>query len=316
MGSVGSYAPNQDARLLSQPVRLTGTADTLTFWQRYGSAAGQDGLSLEISADNGSTWTLLHPVPDYPFIDRWGGTQTTFAQAKVPLTGYSGVVQIGFRFRSQLLGGGVGWWIDDVSVNGDATCATTGASFIPLDAQYDATRSRVVVRWDLGSAGVSTVGIDRAAGGGPRVRVADPVGYYGAGSWEDTDLAPGRTQDYWVLVSGEGGAVTEYGPVEVTIPAGSRAPRSLALGAIRPNPFNPEATLPVSLDRDGPFALRVYRVDGVLVRTLHDGPGAAGVYAFRWDGRDASGKPLPGGVYLIELKSGNRARVEKAILLR
>jgi hypothetical protein len=104
--------------------------------------------------------------------------------------------------------------------------------------------------------------------------------------------------------------------VEVTVPAGSQTPRVLALGRIRPNPFNPEATLPVSLDRDGTFALRVYRVDGVLVRTLHDGPGTAGVYAFRWDGRDAAGKALPGGVYLIELKSASRTRVEKAILLR
>ncbi len=315
VGSLGSYAPNQDARLISQPIRLTGTADTLTFWQRYGSAAGMDGLSVEISATGGATWTLLHPVPDYNFTDRWGGTQTTFTQAKVPLTGYSGVVQIGFRFRSQLFGGGIGWWIDDVAVNGDATCATTAAE-APVEALYDAARSRVVVSWDLGGAGVSTVGIDRAVNGGPRVRVANPVGYYGPGTWEDSDLRPGGTQDYWVLASLGGGAPTEYGPVEVQIPGGSQAPRALALGRVRPNPFNPEATLPVSLDRDGAFTLRVYRVDGVLVRTLHEGPSPAGVYAFRWNGRDAAGKPLPGGVYLIELKSGSRTRVEKAVLLR
>jgi hypothetical protein len=219
-------------------------------------------------------------------------------------------------FRSGLLGAGLGWCIDDVAVNGDATCGTTGSEFVPLDARYDAAASNVVVSWDLGSAGVSTVGIDRAAGGGPRVRVANPVGYYGQGSWVDSDSKPGRTQDYWLVLSRAGGGVTEYGPVEVTVPAGSQAPRVLALGPIRPNPFNPEATLPVSLDRDGAFALRVYRVDGVLVRTLHDGPGTAGVYSFRWDGRDAAGRTLPGGVYLIELKSASRSRVEKAILLR
>ncbi|HXL15591.1 MAG TPA: M6 family metalloprotease domain-containing protein [Methylomirabilota bacterium] len=316
VGNLGSYASDQDARLVSQPIRLTGGADTLTFWQRYASAAGSDGLSVEISTDTGATWTLLHPVPDYPFTDRWGGVQSTFAQAKVPLAGYSGVVQIAFRFRSLPVGGGSGWWIDDVAVSGDATCATTGAEFIPLEARYDAARSRVVVSWDLGSAGVPTVGIDRAVGGGQRVRVANPAGYYGPGSWEDLDLTPGRTQDYWVLVSREGGAQVEYGPVEVSIPSGSQAPRALALGPARPNPFNPEASFPVALDRDGAFALRVYRVDGVLVRTLHDGPATAGVYAFRWDGRDAAGKPLPGGVYLIELKSGTRTRVEKATLLR
>jgi len=316
VGNIGSYSSNQDARLISQPIRLTGASDTLTFWQRYASAAGSDGLSIEVSNDGGATWALAHPVPDYPFTDRWGGVQATFAQAKVPLTGYSGIVQIAFRFRSQPFGGGTGWWIDDVAVSGDATCGTTGAEDIQLDARYDPTRSRAVVSWDLGGEGVSTVGIDRSVGGGPRARVANPVGYYGPGSWEDPDVAPGRTQDYWVLVSRGDGAPDEYGPVEVSIPSGSQAPRVLTLGFGRPNPFNPEATFPVTLDRDGVFSLRVYRVDGVLVRTLHDGPSPAGVYALRWDGRDASGRLLPGGVYLIELKSEGRTRVEKATLLR
>jgi M6 family metalloprotease-like protein len=316
VGDFGGYAMSQDARLISQPIRLTGSADTLTFWQRYGAATGSDGLSVEISTDAGASWTLLHPAPDYNNADRWAGTQALFAQAKVPLTGYSGVVLIGFRFRSQLLGGGVGWWIDDVAVNGDATCATTAAEVIPLAAEYDAARPRIVVRWDLGGAGISTVGIDRAVDAGPRARVADPSGYFGPGSWEDLDLRPGKTQSYWVLVAREGAPQVEYGPVQVTIPSSPNAPRVLALGPVRPNPFNPEATLPVSLDQDGRFALRVFRVDGVLVRTLFEGVSPAGVYAFRWDGRDAGGVALPGGVYLIELKSGSRTRVEKAILLK
>jgi hypothetical protein len=317
-GTVGSYAPSQDARLISQPIRLTGSADTLTFWQRYGAAPSSEGLSVEISSDAGATWTLLHPVPDYPATDHWSGMQASFTRAKVPLTGYSGVVSIAFRFRSFLSppGGGVGWWIDDVAVNGDATCATTEAGVIPLEAEYDAARPRVVVTWDLGGAGISTVGIDRQVEGNQRARVANPSGYFGPGSWEDLDLRPGRTQSYWVLVSRDGAPQAEYGPVQVTIPSSPKTPRALALGPIRPNPFNPEATLPVSLDRDGHFAIRVFRVDGVLVRTLYEGSSPAGVYAFRWDGRDAGGRALPGGVYLVELRSGSRTRVEKAILLR
>jgi len=310
-----SYALFQDARLVSQPVRLTGSGDTLAFFQRYGASLG-DGLSAEISTDGGATWTLLHPVPDYLNADRWSGTQPVFEQAKVPLTGYSGVVQLGFRFRSPSGGGGQGWWIDDVRVNGDAECATTAAEVIPLAARFDAAHSRVVIDWDLGSAGVSMVGIDRAVNFGTRARVANPTGYFGPGTWEDSDLVPGRTQAYWVLVPRDGAPDAEYGPVEVTIPVSSSAPRVLSLGSVRPNPFHPEARIPVSLDRDGRFALRVYRVDGTLVRTLHDGPGVAGVYAFPWNGRDAAGRAAPAGVYLIELTSQGRAKVEKAILIR
>jgi flagellar hook assembly protein FlgD len=72
----------------------------------------------------------------------------------------------------------------------------------------------------------------------------------------------------------------------------------------------------VSLDRDGRFLLRVFAVNGALVRTLHDGPGTPGLHPFAWDGRDDRGAVVPGGVYLIELKSGSRTRVEKAVLLR
>src|SRR5262249_21314771 len=158
-------------------------------------------------------------------------------------TGYSGVVQIAFRFQSQPVGGGTGWWIDDVSVNGDASCSTTDVDVIPLEASYDAPRARVVVRWDLGAAGVSSVGIDRAASGSPRVRVATPTGYFGPGSWEDPDVKEGRTQDYWIVIAKPGQGEIEYGPVEITVPTGS--PPVLSLGPTRPNPFNPEATLPV-----------------------------------------------------------------------
>lgn len=318
VGSVGSYSAGQDTRLISQPIRLTGSNDTLTFWQRYGSDnSGPDGLSVEISTDAGATWTLLHPVPDYPYTDRWSGTQAAFAQAKVPISGTSGPVQIAFRFRSlPLTFGGIGWWIDDVAVNGDATCGTTGVENIVFEGAYDPVQSRVRIRWDMGGAGYPAVGIERALDGQPRVRVANLVGDFGPGEWEDRDLAAGTTYSYWITAPRNGAPDLEFGPVRVVIPTGMPAPRALTLGPVRPNPFNPGATLPVSLDRDGRFLLRVFGVNGALVRTLHDGPGAQGLHPFAWDGRDDRGAPVPGGVYLIELKSGSRTRVEKAVLLR
>ena len=212
--------------------------------------------------------------------------------------------------------GGIGWWIDDVAVNGDATCGTTGVENIVFEGDYDPVQSRVRIRWDMGGAGYPTVGIERAPDGQPRVRVANPVGDFGPGQWEDRDVTAGATYSYWVTAPRNGGPDLEYGPVRVAIPTGAPAPRVLTLGPVRPNPFNPGAKVPVSLDRDGRFVLRVFGVNGALVRTLHDGPGAPGLYPYAWDGRDDRGAAVPGGVYLIELKSGGRTRVEKAVLLR
>ena len=93
-------------------------------------------------------------------------------------------------------------------------------------------------------------------------------------------------------------------------------PPALALGPARPNPFNPSAAVTVSLDRAGPFVLRVYRADGTLVRTLADAPGQPGVLHFIWDGTDDRGAGVGSGIYFFELRSGSRTRVQKAILLR
>ncbi|HEY6573300.1 MAG TPA: M6 family metalloprotease domain-containing protein, partial [Candidatus Eisenbacteria bacterium] len=118
VGPIGSYSSTQDARLVSPPIRLPGATDTLRFYHRYDCEYAFDGLSVEISTDVGLTWQLINPVGGYPTGDRYSGTKAAFTEAVFPLDGYSGVVQIGFRFRSQPPNDGLGWWIDDVTVNG------------------------------------------------------------------------------------------------------------------------------------------------------------------------------------------------------
>ncbi|HEX7077960.1 MAG TPA: M6 family metalloprotease domain-containing protein [Candidatus Eisenbacteria bacterium] len=317
-GLIGHYAPSEDARLVSQPIRLEGIADTLRFWQRYDTQFAFDGLSVEISTNSGATWTPLTPVGGYNTGDKWSGTQTTFTEAAVPLTGYSGVVQIAFRFTSQPPDEGLGWWIDDVLVTGDAPCATTAIELQRFDASAPAGEPPSVrLDWTVSRDRAVTVGIDRAAGSGARSRIATIPGALGDGAYVDLDVAPGGSYRYWLVVSRAGETSVEAGPVPVRVPAeGDGAPRALTLGRIRPNPFNPRATIPVTLDRDAPFVLRVYRADGSAVRTLAQGRGVPSDAAFTWDGTDDHGRPVGSGVYLFELRSGNRTRVQKAVLLR
>ena len=104
----------------------------------------------------------------------------------------------------------------------------------------------------------------------------------------------------------------------VGVPAGvdGAPPRALTLSAIVPNPFSGTARFSVSLDRDGPYMLRVYRSDGSLVRTLADSPGRTQDYPFAWDGTDDRGRPVGTGIYFVQLRSGTRVRTQKAVLLR
>ena len=317
VGPLGSYADSEDARLVSQPIRLAGLGDTLSFWQRYGTDGVADGLSVEISVDAGATWTLLQPIGGYSLGDRWSGDQPAFAQVLVPLTGYSGVVQVAFRFRSEPPLGGVGWWIDDVFVTGNTGCTTTGVEILDFWARLAPSGRAVRLAWDLGAFEAAILSIDRAAEGGPRERVAtlastgSPTGEY-----EDAAVTPGRRYLYWLGATREGLPGVEYGPVAVEVPASAGMSPSLALGRVSPNPFNPRATVTVTLDRDGPYVLRVFRADGRLVRTIHDGHGVTGPHRFTWDGTDDRGAAAGTGIYLFELRSGGGSRVEKAVLLR
>lgn len=83
-----------------------------------------------------------------------------------------------------------------------------------------------------------------------------------------------------------------------------------------PNPFNPETSIRYVLPRDGRATLRVYGIDGTLVRSLLDRVEAAGPHAVPWDGRDQSGRRAPSGTYVILLTTSGEAWAGKATLLR
>ena len=93
-------------------------------------------------------------------------------------------------------------------------------------------------------------------------------------------------------------------------------PSAFALGANYPNPFNPATTLPVSVAADaGDVDVTIYNVLGQPVRTVWNGPLAAGVHRLTWDGRDAQGQPVAAGVYLVRLHQGDHTRLRKMVKL-
>ncbi len=100
-----------------------------------------------------------------------------------------------------------------------------------------------------------------------------------------------------------------------TIGAGDVPSFAVSLQAA-PNPFNPAVTLTADLERELPVRLEVRDLRGRLVRMLADGPRAAGLHRWRWDGRDEAGRLLPSGIYLARLSAGGATRVTKLVLAR
>ena len=99
----------------------------------------------------------------------------------------------------------------------------------------------------------------------------------------------------------------------------SLTPKETALLANYPNPFNPETWIPYQLASPADVTLRIYAVDGSLVRTLSLGHKAVGTYQSRsraayWDGQNALGEPVASGVYFYTFTAGDFAATRKMLI--
>jgi hypothetical protein len=93
------------------------------------------------------------------------------------------------------------------------------------------------------------------------------------------------------------------------------APRFL-LAPNTPNPFNPLTTIRFQVPAPGRAALRIYSIQGALVRTLVDSALPAGPYRVEWNGRDDRGAAMASGVYVYELSQGAKRLSRKMSLLK
>jgi len=96
-------------------------------------------------------------------------------------------------------------------------------------------------------------------------------------------------------------------------------PQETLLLANYPNPFNPETWIPYQLAKPAEVTVRIYGVDGSLVRTLALGHQGVGVYESRsraayWDGKNAQGEPVASGVYFYTLTAGDFTATRKMLI--
>jgi len=108
--------------------------------------------------------------------------------------------------------------------------------------------------------------------------------------------------------------VESTGLVNVIAPQGGL--RSVQLGASRPNPAAARARISYSIASRGPVTLRLLDAQGRSVRELVNGEKPAGSHEAIWDGRDASGRAAPAGVYFYELSASGQRVSRRMIRLQ
>jgi endoglucanase len=98
--------------------------------------------------------------------------------------------------------------------------------------------------------------------------------------------------------------------------AESAGPSRFGLLPNYPNPFNPSTTVAFVLDRPGTVRFRVFDLKGAEHFDSESFFPSSGRHEMRWDGRDASGLPLPSGIYLCRLESADRTAARRMVLIK
>jgi PKD repeat protein len=109
------------------------------------------------------------------------------------------------------------------------------------------------------------------------------------------------------------GGIPIRGTISVKIKSGGgHAVSSFA----SPNPFNPETAVNFTLKNAGPVTVRIYSLEGRLVKTLVNEYASAGSHEVRWNGTDNTGRSVPSGMYFVKTESGADKSVVKLSLLK
>ena len=93
-------------------------------------------------------------------------------------------------------------------------------------------------------------------------------------------------------------------------------PQDFTLFQNYPNPFNPETRIDFTLSKSSNVKINVYNLKGQLIRRLVNGSLPSGSHSKIWDGKNQTGQQVASGVYLYELKAGNRSLTKRLTLLR
>lgn len=132
--------------------------------------------------------------------------------------------------------------------------------------------------------------------------------FSGASTPEAYEWATTGSNNYRTALYGDRGPV-------VGAPVVAPGAWQLSLAQNRPNPFGAVTSIDFTVPRDGTVTLKVYSVNGRLVRTLLDGAVTAGLHQLQWDGRDGRGRRQASGIYFYRLDNREQVVTRKGVLL-
>lgn len=127
--------------------------------------------------------------------------------------------------------------------------------------------------------------------------------------FEDADVMPGETYRYKLGVADEEHELM-IGPLTI-----GGTPRTFQLSQNAPNPFGDRTVIAYELPRDGRTTLKVFDLNGRLVRVLKDTEEPAGFYSVGWNRRDDGARDVAAGIYFYRLEASGFVATKKMLII-
>jgi hypothetical protein len=83
-----------------------------------------------------------------------------------------------------------------------------------------------------------------------------------------------------------------------------------------PNPFNPNTTIEYQLPKTGNVEIKIFSINGQLVKTLESTHQIAGMHTVVWDGRNNDGQTVASGLYIYQVAFENSMLAKKMLFIK
>ena len=118
-------------------------------------------------------------------------------------------------------------------------------------------------------------------------------------------ITPVSLDSLYITVRG-GDVIPYIGKIQVTpvsVPEVPSNSKEFGLGKVFPNPFDESTLINYSIPEQCNISLKIYDINGRLIKVLHEGKQPEGNYSVKWNGQDESGNHISAGIYFIKLNS-------------
>ncbi len=325
---LGSYDVDGGRTTLFSPVfDLSAYSSANVQYYRWysndtGSNPNEDTWVVEVSSDAGASWTTL---------ENTNLSDASWSMRQFALTDYVALTdQMQFRFIAADLGLGslVEAGVDDFQITacplaGDieppevTVVAPNGGEQIIAGEAYD-------IIWTASDnvAVVTTVILLSTDGGASYPDTLAAGSLDSPWSWDVPDMWCPTCRVRVVCLDAEMNAGHDASDADFAVVRGTgadvlaAAPKELVLSGNRPNPFGGATEIRFGLPAPQRIALRIYNVQGRLVKTLAEGRYPAGYHTITWQGRDGNDTPVATGVYFYRLETDTKVLTQKMIRLK